>query len=186
MGAGRATQEALTRIQYIRRALDEIAGPDPKLVAEVNRDRHGAARHQRSAQRRSDSAPRQRADALPSLLDRVNTAVNGLTTTAPPTATHREALAIAQQQVGPLLDRLHKLIEVDLANVEKQMNAPRRAVDAGEDSAVAAVAATRRMTYRLHYALHVQKDVRLRESGPMLGGSPVHLPNKQSTRRSRR
>jgi hypothetical protein len=32
-----------------------------------------------------------------SLLDRVNTAVNGLTTTAPPTATHRESLAIAQQ-----------------------------------------------------------------------------------------
>jgi hypothetical protein len=45
-----------------------------------------------------------------------------LTTTAPPTATHREALTIAQQQAGPLLDRLHKLIEVDLAAVEKQMN----------------------------------------------------------------
>jgi hypothetical protein len=60
---------------------------------------------------------------LPSLLDRVNTAVNGLTTTSPPTATHRESLAIAQQQAGPLLERLRKLIEVDLANVEKQMNA---------------------------------------------------------------
>ena len=35
----------------------------------------------------------------------------------------REALTIAQQQAGPLLDRLHKLIEVDLADVEKQMNA---------------------------------------------------------------
>ena len=58
----------------------------------------------------------------PSLLDRVNTAVNGLTTTSPPTATHRESLTIAQQQAGPLLERLHKLIEVDLANVEKQMN----------------------------------------------------------------
>ena len=52
----------------------------------------------------------------------VNTAVNGLTTTMPPTATHRESLAIAQQQTGPLIDRLHKLIDVDLANVEKQMN----------------------------------------------------------------
>ena len=46
-----------------------------------------------------------------------------LTTTSAPTATHRESLALAQQQAGPLLDRLHKLIEVDLANVEKQMNA---------------------------------------------------------------
>jgi hypothetical protein len=59
----------------------------------------------------------------PSLLDRVSTAVTGLTTTAPPTATHREALTLARQQTGPLLERLHKLIEVDLANVEKQMNA---------------------------------------------------------------
>src|SRR5207237_3431382 len=36
MGAGRVTKEALTRMQYVRRALDEIAGPDPKLVAQVN------------------------------------------------------------------------------------------------------------------------------------------------------
>ena len=60
---------------------------------------------------------------LPSLLDRVRTAVTGLTTTSPPTATHREALELARQQTAPLLERLHKLIEVDLANVEKQMNA---------------------------------------------------------------
>ena len=61
--------------------------------------------------------------SAPSLLDSVDTAVNGLTTTAPTIATHREALSIAQQQTGPLLDRLHKLIEVDLASVEKQMDA---------------------------------------------------------------
>src|SRR3954462_12340387 len=36
MGASRATKDALTRVQYVRRALDEIAGPDPKLVAQVN------------------------------------------------------------------------------------------------------------------------------------------------------
>jgi hypothetical protein len=60
---------------------------------------------------------------MPSLLDRVNTAVNGLTTTQPPTETHRQALASVQQQAGPLIERLHKLIDVDLANVEKQMNA---------------------------------------------------------------
>jgi photosystem II stability/assembly factor-like uncharacterized protein len=121
MGAGRATQEALTRIQYIRRALDEIAGPDPKLVAEVNRI--DTALRDINDQLNGDPILRRANEpTLPSLLDRVNTAVNGLTTTAPPTATHREALAIAQQQAGPLLDRLHKLIEVDLAAVEKQMN----------------------------------------------------------------
>ena len=122
MSASRVAQEALTRIQYIRRALDEIAGPDPKLVAQVNsvdaalRDIDDQLNGDPILRRANEPAP-------PSLLDRVNTAVNGLTTTAPPTATHRESLALAQQQTGPLLERLHKLIEVDLANVEKQMNA---------------------------------------------------------------
>jgi len=121
MGAAKVTQEALTRIQYIRRALDEIAGPDPKLVAQVNSI--DTALRDINDQLNGDPILRRANEpSQPSLLDRVNTAVNGLTTTAPPTATHRESLAIAQQQTGPLLDRLHKLIDVDLANVEKQMN----------------------------------------------------------------
>ena len=121
MGASRATAEALTRIQYIRRALDEIAGPDPKLIAEVNRI--DTALRDINDQLNGDPILRRSNEpSLPSLLDRVNTAVNGLTTTFPPTATHRESLTIAQQQTAPLLDRLHKLIEVDLASVEKQMN----------------------------------------------------------------
>ncbi|HEX2062681.1 MAG TPA: glycosyl hydrolase, partial [Thermoanaerobaculia bacterium] len=36
MGAARATTDALTRVQLVRRAIDEIAGPDPKLVERVN------------------------------------------------------------------------------------------------------------------------------------------------------
>jgi hypothetical protein len=122
MGASKATKEALTRIQYVRRALDEIAGPDPKLVAQVNsidtalRDIDGQISGDPILRRANEPS-------APSLLDRVNTAVNGLTTTSAPTATHSEALTIAQQQVGPLLERLRKLIEVDLANVEKQLNA---------------------------------------------------------------
>ena len=122
MGAGKITDEALTRIKYIRRALDEIAGPDPKLVAKVN----AIDLQLRDINDQINGDPilrRSNEPTFPSLLDRVNTAVNGLTTTAPPTATHREALAVAQQQTTPLLDRLHKLIEVDLADVEKQMNA---------------------------------------------------------------
>ena len=121
MGAARVTQESLTRVQYIRRALDEIAGPDPKLLAKVNTI--DASLRDINDQLNGDPILRRANEpSQPSLLDRVNTAVNGLTTTAPPTATHRESLAIAQQQTGPLIDRLHKLIEVDLANVEKQMN----------------------------------------------------------------
>jgi photosystem II stability/assembly factor-like uncharacterized protein len=122
MGAARATKEALTRVQYVRRALDEIAGPDPKLVAQVNAI--DAALRDVDDQINGDPILRRANEPnLPSLLDRVKTAVTGLTTTSPPTATHREALAVARQQTAPLLERLHKLIEVDLANVEKQMNA---------------------------------------------------------------
>jgi hypothetical protein len=122
MGASRATEEALTRVQYVRRALDQIAGPDPGLVAEVNRI--GAELHNISDQLEGDPVLRRTHDpSPPSLLDRVTTAVNGLLTTSPPTATHRESLAIAQQQAGPLLERLRKAIEVDLAKVEKQLNA---------------------------------------------------------------
>ena len=122
MAAARVTQDALTRLQYIRRALDEISGPDPKLVAQVNAIDTGL----RDINDQLNGDPvlrRSNEPSLPSLLDRVNTAVNGLTTTQPPTETHREALAFVQQQAGPLIERLHKLIDVDLANVEKQMNA---------------------------------------------------------------
>ncbi|HEY2092991.1 MAG TPA: glycosyl hydrolase [Thermoanaerobaculia bacterium] len=122
MGADRATEEALTRMQYVRRALDQIAGPDPKLVAEVNRI-DTALRDINDELNGDPILRRHNEPSLPSLLDRVNTSVNGLVTTQPPTATHREALAFAEAQAGPLPERLHKLIDVDLANVEKQMNA---------------------------------------------------------------
>ena len=122
MGASKVTEDALTRVQYIRRALDQIAGPDPKLVAQVNAI--DTALHDINDQLNGDPVlHRHNEPFLPSLVDRVNTAVNGLTTTLPPTETHRQALAYVEQQTGPLLDRLRKLIDVDLAGVEKQMNA---------------------------------------------------------------
>jgi hypothetical protein len=55
-------------------------------------------------------------------MGRAEIAVNGLTTTSAPTATHREALALAEQEAKPMLDRLRKLIETDLAEIEKKMN----------------------------------------------------------------
>ena len=139
MGAARANDDALTRMQYIRRALDQIEGADAKLVAARQRRRQSAARHRRRHQRRSHrSAPRNE-PSPPSLVDRMTTAVNGLVTTSPPTKTHRESLAIAEQQFVPLLARLRKAVEVDLAAIEKELNAARRAMDAGQDSGVALI-----------------------------------------------
>jgi photosystem II stability/assembly factor-like uncharacterized protein len=122
MGADKVTSEALTRVKYIRKALDQIAGPDPKLVADVNA--LDTALRDIDDQLAGDPILRRNSEpSLPSLTDRINTAVNGFTTTSAPTATHREALAIVETQAGPLLDRLHKLIEVDLAGIESRLNA---------------------------------------------------------------
>jgi hypothetical protein len=122
MGAEKLVGDALTRMQYIRRALDEIEGGDAQLTARVNavqtalRDLSEAIGGDAVRQQRSEPAP-------PSLMDRVNNAVVGLSTTQPPTQTYRESLTLAEQQFAPLAAQLHQVIEVDLAAIEKQMNA---------------------------------------------------------------
>src|SRR6185503_7568872 len=121
MGAARATADALVRVQHIRKALDEIDGPDPKLVAQVNavdqtlRDIDEELSGDRALGAEQEPTP-------PALLDRVTNAINGFTTTSAPTATHQESLAIAEKQFAPLLEKLRRAIEVDLAAIEKQMN----------------------------------------------------------------
>ena len=122
MGAARATSDAMTRIQYIRRALDQMEGADPQLVARVNavdtalRDINDAINGDPILGGRSEPAP-------PSLLDRVNNSVAGLTTTAPPTETYRQSLGQAERDFAPLAARLRQTIEVELAAIEKQLNA---------------------------------------------------------------
>lgn len=120
MGADKLTADALTRVKLVRRALDEIAGPDPKLVAQVNAI--DAALHDIKDQISGDPVLRSHNEPFPpSLLDRVNIAVNGLTTTSAPTATHRQSMAAATQQARDVLERLRKAM-ADLAAVENQMN----------------------------------------------------------------
>jgi len=122
MGAAKANEEALQRVQMIRGALDQIDGPDPKLVARVN----AVDKTLRDIDEGINGDPTLRAanePAPPALVDRITTAVNGFTTTVPPTNTHREALAIAEQQFVPLLARLKTAIETDLAAIEKELNA---------------------------------------------------------------
>ncbi|HEX6642713.1 MAG TPA: glycosyl hydrolase, partial [Thermoanaerobaculia bacterium] len=122
MGAARANDDALLRVQHIRRALDEIDGPDPKLVERVN----AVDRTLRDIDEALNGDPTLRAanePAPPSLVDRITIAVNGFTTTLPPTGTHREALAVAEQQFVPLLAKLRNAVEVELVSIEKALNA---------------------------------------------------------------
>jgi photosystem II stability/assembly factor-like uncharacterized protein len=122
MGAARANEEALVRVQLIRRALDQTDGPDLKLVERVN----AVDRTLHDIDEILNGDPTLRAanePAPPSLNDRITTAVNGFTTTIPPTATHREALTLAEQQFVQMLARLKKAVEVDLVAIEKELNA---------------------------------------------------------------
>ncbi|HET8773149.1 MAG TPA: glycosyl hydrolase [Thermoanaerobaculia bacterium] len=122
MGAERLIGDALTRVQYIRKALDEIEGGDAQLSARVNavdtalRDMAEVLGGDSIRQQRSEPAP-------PSLLDRVNNSVAGLLTTQPPTQTYRDSLTLAEQQFAPLAERMRQTIEVELGAIEKQLNA---------------------------------------------------------------
>ncbi|MFL6248207.1 MAG: VPS10 domain-containing protein [Thermoanaerobaculia bacterium] len=122
MGAARANDDALLRVQHIRRALDQTDGPDLNLVNRVN----AVDKTLHDIDEILNGDPTLRAanePAPPSLQDRITVAVNGFTTTMPPTATHREALAIAEQQFVPMLARLKNAVEVELAAIEKELNA---------------------------------------------------------------
>ena len=122
MGASKATEEALTRVKYIRKAIDLVEGADPQLVTRIAaldkalRDIDEAIGGDAIRQQRSEPAP-------PSLLDRMTNAIAGLGTTSPPTQTHRQSLALAAKELAPIRERLRKAVEEDLAAIEKQLDA---------------------------------------------------------------
>ena len=122
LGAEKATEAALERIQYIRRALDQMEGADPQLVARVNavdttlRDINEAIGGDPVRRQRNEPAP-------PSLLDRIGNAVGGLGTTQAPTQTHRESLTLAETEFAPLAARIRQAVETELRAIEQQMNA---------------------------------------------------------------
>lgn len=122
MGADKATSDALNRVKHIRRALDQMEGADPKLLAQVNavdaalRDIDDAIKGDPILRSHHEPAP-------PSLIDRVNTSVGVLTTTSAPTTTQKEALALAHDEAVKMLERLRKTVQTDLAAIEKQLNA---------------------------------------------------------------
>ncbi|MGZ5446456.1 MAG: WD40/YVTN/BNR-like repeat-containing protein [Thermoanaerobaculia bacterium] len=122
MGTEKLVADALTRMQYIRRALDEVESGDAQLTARVSAVE--TALRDMAEGIGGDTVRRQRSEpSPPSLMDRVGNAVAGLSSTQPPTQTYRESLALAEQQFAPLATRLREIIEVELAAIEKQLNA---------------------------------------------------------------
>src|SRR5436190_24241225 len=111
MGAARVTADALVRVQHVCRALDEIEGPDPKLVAQVNAV--DKTLHDIDDALNGDPVLRGHQEAdKPSLVERISNAVNGLTTTPAPTATQQEPWAFTDRRLDPRLTNLRRTIEV--------------------------------------------------------------------------
>lgn len=122
MGAARANADALQRVAHIRRALQETETTDATLVTRLNaiektlQDIDVALNGDAVVARNNEPT-------LPAIVDRIGTSVNGLTTTAAPTQTHREALARAEADFVPVLARLRQAVETDLRAIEQQLNA---------------------------------------------------------------
>ncbi|HEY0157681.1 MAG TPA: glycosyl hydrolase [Thermoanaerobaculia bacterium] len=122
MGASRANEDALVRVQHIRRALDETEGVEASTINRVQAIYNTL--RDIDEELNGDVVLRARVEPQPpTLVDRVTVAINGLTTTQPPTQTHREALTLAEQQFVPLLAKLRQAVEVDLAAIERELNA---------------------------------------------------------------
>jgi photosystem II stability/assembly factor-like uncharacterized protein len=121
LGAQKATSDALTRVQYIRRALAEIEGSDAQLAARVNaldtelRNISEIISGDPIRQQRQEPSP-------PGLTDRMNNAVAGLGTTQPPTQTHRQSLEIAERDLATVASRLQKAM-AEMTAIEQQLNA---------------------------------------------------------------
>jgi len=122
MGASRAVTDALTRVEYMRHAIDEMQNVDPKLVSQINAV-NTALLDVRDEIRGDPILRAHNMPEPPSLLNRVGTAVGVLGTTSAPTATQREALDLATAEASKMLDRLRMLINTDLVSIDQQLNA---------------------------------------------------------------
>ena len=122
-GATQATNALKPRLAAIKRAINET----PSLPARLQDEATALDRRVNELQRAlsGDSAARQRnMNTPPSINDRVGYVVNAQRmSTARPTQTQQNQYAAAAQDFETVLGQLRQLIEVDLARLEKQLEA---------------------------------------------------------------
>jgi hypothetical protein len=122
-GAESAAQDLDKRLKEIRRALQETPSLDPQLAAGADRIQQQNDRIQRTL--RGDIALRARNENVSaSIEDRVSSIMDGQRfAIARPTQTHVCAYNIASQEFASELARLRQLLEIDLPQLEKAMEA---------------------------------------------------------------
>jgi hypothetical protein len=118
LGALRTIGEAQSRIDHLKKALEDTPGKPGELPEQVRaldariKDLKVALSGDRTVRRRNEPDP-------PSILDRVQGVVGGhWSATCAPTKTHREGYAIAAKEFAPVLERLRRLVDGDLRGLE--------------------------------------------------------------------
>ena len=99
-GAMRESEALISRARDIERALDEIA----------------------VALRGDTTVSKRFEPTAPSVRQRIGRAARGFRTTTGPTQTHRRCYQIAREQFGELRVRLQRVVDVDLAKLEAEMD----------------------------------------------------------------
>jgi hypothetical protein len=122
-GAMETANQLKTRLGQIKRALHET----PAAEAKLSDDEASIEKRTNEILRalRGDTALRQRQEILPpSIVERVGTIVSDQRmSTSAPTQTQKEHYAAAAPEFEQVLSKLRPLIEGDLANLEKAMEA---------------------------------------------------------------
>lgn len=119
LGANAAATEAMNRIQALERAMQETPGLDDRLVSQARtlrdslREMQEALSGDPTRERRQESSP-------PSLLDRLRAAGGGSWsgTLGDVSDTHKRQYQIVAAEFGVVLERLRRLVEVDLKALE--------------------------------------------------------------------
>ena len=99
-GAPQESENLISRARDIQRSLDEIAV---------------AIRGDRTVSKRFEPT-------TPSLRQRISRAAGGFWTTTEPTQTHRQCYEIAQGQFAELRRRVQRVVDVDIAKLERDMD----------------------------------------------------------------
>ena len=122
LGASRAAGEAQTRIDHLRRAIQEAPAADAALLQGLEgldtRLKDLLVTLQGDTTRTSRYEP-----TNPSIMSRVGRITSGWRSTSEPTQTQRREFETAAALFEPFLDALQQLIETDLARLEKALDA---------------------------------------------------------------
>ncbi len=123
LGALGLARETQTRIDHLERALIDTPAADPALLGRVR----ALALRLKDVQETltgNTILSRYNEPEMPGVIDRIQAVVEGhWQTTSGPTATHRKGYEVAAAEFAPILAELTRLVEQDLAALERDAEA---------------------------------------------------------------